>query len=970
MKLLKSVVLWSNFLFLLAFATEAQIPFFKMHKPTSGGSQAKVELIYEDANSLLWFGSQEGLLLYDGIDFYPFIKADTTSNHVTAIYRAKNDVLWVGYEDGSIYFLKNKNLIPWQPEEGIPKVAIKGFGEDLENRFWIATYGEGIYYQENNRLYNIATEDGLLANDIYYLLIDQKGKIWVGTDGGVNIIYFTNGKKKLEQLTKEDGLRDDIVRSLLEDRNGKIWMGFYDHGFTCYDPVSRVFNNPVADWSLGVVTSLTLFENNEIWIGTDSEGLWKYSFFDQKLTPVSTEENLIGGKIYDLHRDIEGNIWVLSNTHGICSANRQFEFVKTSVGNIQTILADQHNQLWLGTNAGLFLHHLDSNGYSHFTQHLKEISLNVISLYEDNYQNLWVGTFGDGVYCYQPKSKKLRHISEADGLTNNSVLSIDGINGHAWLATLGGVTQFDITDDIQVATPQIRNFNEANGLGTNFIYKVFIDQQKRTWFATDGQGISVLENGQLTNYPYAIHQHPDKDHPDTTELKAVYSIAEDQQGHIWLSTAKEGIFEFDGEHFHHLTLKEGIRDLAITSLIADKKGEILIVHPSGVDLLTPTTRHLIYYGEEVGIKNLDPNLNAVCEDQQGNIWIANAEGLIRFTPLEEDLEIHPRTRINEVSAFLEPIDFQTVSTFSPNQNNLVFNYIGLWYTDPQTVKYRYKLDGWDRDWIIARDRQTTYSNLPPGKYSFKISSTENDAFADEPVVEYSFEILSPIWQRWWFVLLFSIILFLLFYWYQRSRDQRLQRVNVLEKEKIESQFAALKSQINPHFLFNSFNTLITIIEENPDVAVEYVEKLSDFYRSMMQYRDQEVISLQEEVILVRNYCFLLEKRFGKNLTLNLKLNGDPVFIAPLSLQLLVENAIKHNVISKSKPLTIDVAMENGEYITVTNNLQRKIGLEPSTRFGLHSLQKQYELLSNKKILVEKSETHFKVSLPIINHNQS
>ncbi|MCB9040652.1 MAG: histidine kinase [Lewinellaceae bacterium] len=156
----------------------------------------------------------------------------------------------------------------------------------------------------------------------------------------------------------------------------------------------------------------------------------------------------------------------------------------------------------------------------------------------------------------------------------------------------------------------------------------------------------------------------------------------------------------------------------------------------------------------------------------------------------------------------------------------------------------------------------------------------------------------------------------------------------------------MKSQINPHFLFNSFNTLITIIEENPEIAVEFVEKLSDFYRSILQYREMEVISLREEVVLVQNYAFLLKKRFGDSLSLTVHHNEEQAYIAPLTLQILVENAVKHNIISKSRPLNIEICA-GGEYITVRNNLQKKIAMELSTGFGLQSIVNRYALLVDR-----------------------
>jgi LytS/YehU family sensor histidine kinase len=202
----------------------------------------------------------------------------------------------------------------------------------------------------------------------------------------------------------------------------------------------------------------------------------------------------------------------------------------------------------------------------------------------------------------------------------------------------------------------------------------------------------------------------------------------------------------------------------------------------------------------------------------------------------------------------------------------------------------------------------------------------------------------------------------------KAREKRSERQALHKRDIIESQLSALKAQINPHFLFNSFNTLITIIDENPmrtEVAVEYVEKLSDFYRSILQYREQESISLEEEWELVHNYIYLLEKRYGHNLRLHIAPPPADGFILPLTLQMLVENAVKHNIISEKYPLDLYITADQDGYITVRNNLQPKSRPEPSTQFGLDSIVRRYQLLTDRKVIIEKHQQSFIVRIPVI-----
>jgi ligand-binding sensor domain-containing protein len=921
---------------------------------------ARVEMVYQDRSGLVWFGSHKGLFRYDGQEFLLMQKNDSTSQRVRAIFQDKKMQRWVGYHDGTIYKLQAKGLVQWMPDEGTPRVPITGIAEDGEGQLWFSTYGEGAYCFDGVRLYNFNTDDGLLGNDVYVMAKGPDGRIWLGTDGGISICSFAKGKKIVENLTREDGLPDEIVHELLPDQQGNIWVGNYDKGICRYLPKERRFDFPLKDWSGGIVNHLALFEQKELWIGTDGQGIWRYNLQDGSLRPATDFEK---SKVYDLMKDTEGNVWAVTNTGGVRLANRQFEYLPTAFKNIQAVVASRDGCLWGGTPDGLFCQ--KSNG--EVQPWLQDWELNVISLHADQFENIWIGTFDKGVFCLDPKTGRLRQLTEKDGITNNSILSIDGTNGYIWLATLSGVTEVDNSlGRIFTALPPIRRFGKQDGLAANFIYKVFVDRRKRTWFCTDGQGISLLENGRIKNYQSYTAVDATTGKEVEWQLKAVYSMAEDQHGHIWISTATEGIFEFDGKSFKRLAVKEGIRDLAITSLVSDANGQLVVVHPSGIDLLTPETHHLIYYDEEIGLKDIDPTLNASCSDQFGNVWIGVKNGFFKYTPLNEPLEIHPKTHLYNVMVSYQSVDFQKVGSFSHGQNNFYFEFFGLWYTDPASVRYRYRLMGYDTNWVSTKDRQAAFASLPPGKYRFEVTSTENDAWSDEPVVSYEFNISPPFWRRWWFVLGCFAMVGAAFYGYQKTREERLKRVALLEKEKVESELAALKAQINPHFLFNSFNTLIAVIEEDPKAAVEYVENMSDFYRTMLQLRDKPLISLEQEVDLAENFGYLLRRRYGDAFILEVNPNCNrDVNVVPLTLQILVENAVKHNVIAKSKPLKVQVSMGEDGNLVVKNNLQPKLQPAQGTGFGLDSLCRRYELLTGKQVIIEKTETEFKVSVPTI-----
>lgn len=200
----------------------------------------------------------------------------------------------------------------------------------------------------------------------------------------------------------------------------------------------------------------------------------------------------------------------------------------------------------------------------------------------------------------------------------------------------------------------------------------------------------------------------------------------------------------------------------------------------------------------------------------------------------------------------------------------------------------------------------------------------------------------------------------LFNWKQEAiNTEKLQR------ENLSARYENLKSQVNPHFLFNSLNALTNLVYEDQDKAVKFIKQLSDVYRYVLDTRDREVVTLEEELKFLQSYIFLQQIRFGNKLKIDIHLNGTKSFVAPLSLQILVENAIKHNEVSEEKPLHIKLYADD-EYLIVENNLQRKIaGHDGSSKLGLDNIRKRYEYLSARKVCVEENESKFIVHIPCI-----
>ncbi|MFZ4057809.1 MAG: sensor histidine kinase, partial [Ferruginibacter sp.] len=267
----------------------------------------------------------------------------------------------------------------------------------------------------------------------------------------------------------------------------------------------------------------------------------------------------------------------------------------------------------------------------------------------------------------------------------------------------------------------------------------------------------------------------------------------------------------------------------------------------------------------------------------------------------------------------------------------------------------------------AQDRSKTFPRLAPGRYTFRVRSALSNNFDGASEAAYTFTIDKPFWKKWWFILLTIGAISGLLYWYVHKREQDLRKVERLQQEKIQFQFQVLRNQVNPHFLFNSFNTLISTIEENPTVAVDYVEHLSDFFRNIVNYRDKDVITLNEELELLQTYYYLQQKRFGNNLQLNINLTDTEkraIKIPPLTLQLLMENAVKHNAVSRDTPLLVKVYSDD-QYIVIENNINVRTSKQVGAGMGLQNIISRYNLLCNGKVAIKHTEQYFSVSLPAI-----
>ncbi|HMP30375.1 MAG TPA: histidine kinase, partial [Saprospiraceae bacterium] len=256
---------------------------------------------------------------------------------------------------------------------------------------------------------------------------------------------------------------------------------------------------------------------------------------------------------------------------------------------------------------------------------------------------------------------------------------------------------------------------------------------------------------------------------------------------------------------------------------------------------------------------------------------------------------------------------------------------------------------------------------------FKVKTCSTDKLWESEEIQLKITILTPFYKSWWFLLFMAAILLSLIYITLMMRIRAVRNINtlksktqLLEKEKTIVMYENLKQHLNPHFLFNSLTSLSSLIRIDPKLAVDFLDKISKIYRYILINKDIETVSLKSELDFVEMYIQLQKTRFEDGLIINKEISESFLHrkIVPVTLQNLIENAIKHNTLSSEEPLIIDMYIED-DYIIVSNNLQRKKYVETSNKQGQSSMLSLYKFLSPRPMIIEISQDKYIVKIPLI-----
>jgi len=775
-----------------------------------GLSNNRVWSIIEDKNGNIWFGTDDGgVSKYDGKSFTNFTeKEGLINNTVLSILQDKNGSLWFG-TNGGVSKYDGKSFTHFTEKEGLINNSVLSILEDKKGNLWFGT-GSGVSKYDGKSFTNITEKEGLINNTVLSILQDINGSFWFGTNGGVS----NYDGKLFMNFTEKEGLSNNKVYYIFQDINAALWFGTGGGG------VSKL-----------------MFKPSDRYNGKSSSNC------TGSFTHYTENEGLCNNIVYHILQDKNNNLWFGTNVGVSKYGGKTFTHFTWREGlnnnKVLSILKDRTGNLWFGTFGG-GVSKYDGKSFTHFTQKEGLSNNNVFSIIQDKTGNLWFGTDGGGVSKYD--GKYFTHYTTKEGLSNNKVYCIlqDKI-GNLWFGTYGGgVSKYD--------GKSFTLYTQKEGLCNNFVLSLCHDNNGNIWIGTDGGGVSKLIPDKTEKYMgKTIPISSSKPHfinftkKEGLSNNYILCILQDKNNNIWFGTGGGGVSKYDGKSFTYFTEKEGLSNNHVLSILQDKNDNLWFGTRFGLSKLktgnmilksnNPELSLFNNYEYEDGFLGTGCTRGAICQDNTGIIWIGTNDRLTAYHPEGDQADtVPPNIQITGIELFNEKINWSNLLSSSSiglnrfgvkdtsiilgngvlvtdfcfdltskwngmpqnlslkyNNNYLTFTFIGITHKQSTKVKYKYQLEGLDKNWsAITLRNEASYGNLSPGKYSFKIKAVNGEGHWSKESV-YSFSIRPPWWKTGWFRICMTLFIFtsliFLYRWRIASLLKRQKRLEHIVKEK-------------------------------------------------------------------------------------------------------------------------------------------------------------------------------------------
>jgi ligand-binding sensor domain-containing protein/signal transduction histidine kinase len=823
--------------FLLAgysFYTHAQVLDFGFDHISVGQGLSNVAVItiVRDQQGFMWFGTLDGLCRYDGYEVTVFRHHGGNANSISdnVIWSLCVDGqanLWVGTYGGGLnkYDRARERFVRYKHDPAdsgtISSNSIRAICEDGSGVLWVGTYGGGLNWLNSTtgefRRFSPATasDNNLSRSDIRTIKEDLSGNLWIGTrDSG---LYIVNHERSCVVRFVADpanprSIPNNSIGSICQGTEGTVWIGTAQ-GLARSDGKPGEFTrlpfvSPATDNN---ISALCETDDRTLLIGTFSGGLIELdtrtatirTVVHQPANPSSLSDN----SIRTIFKDVTGAIWIGTSNGGVNKINserKHFELFahdqakpgSLGKGELWSVIMDHDGTLWVGTSAGgLNKLNRESGTFTQFAHDPSDpYSLaddRVAAICEDRVGNLWVGTRGGLDKMLRSSGRFIHYKHDPQNLSSLSRNEISAIyedrSGTLWVGTWeGGLNKFD-RESSRFAR-YVQNATTPHSLSNNRVTIIVEDSSGTLWIGTEGGGLCELPTSERNDGKFIRHRN---DPVDTTSLSndRVYGLFVGGPRHLWVGTAS-GLNRFDMEtrRFTRFFASSGFVSDYIRAIVGDNRGNLWLSTTRGLVRFTPSSGEVRNYDARNGLQG-DEFSDAWFKSADGRIFVGGAHGLSVFHPDSiRDNALPPAIVLTGSNVFEKPavldsaVGAISTITLSYWQDFFSFSFAALDYTNPAKNRYKYRMEGFDRDWVDAGTRRyASYTNLDPGGYVFRVTGSNSDGIWNESGVSLAIVITPPFWETWWFrILALAFLLGILaaIYNYRVSKLLEMERMRI------------------------------------------------------------------------------------------------------------------------------------------------------------------------------------------------
>lgn len=850
------------------FTLSAQRNNFQVYSIEQGLPQATIYCIAQDGNGYLWLGTEGGgLCRFDGVNFKTFSKKEGfTGDIVRSLLFDKKGRLWAGTKDeGLILYdgLKFKNI---NKKNGFAGTTVLSVTEDKDGNIWAGTDDGGVnkvteVAKDSFKVQVIDERKGLSNNSVFNIHQDKAGHLWLATFGGLNIITPEKDTFKIDQLRGDREIPSDFILSIGEDNTGTLWFGMLDEGVFSIAPPKQP--NKKDFWAELLSRKITVFNRdhgfatkkvwnifksskNEMWFASAENGIIRNRVAslnkpaEFNLEHYTDKEGLPGNQILCVFEDNEENIWIGTNSEGLCKyMGDKFSHYREKDGLLNNIVQgidqDSLGNFWLATAGGLARMNFDKNTpqFNNYTTHDGLVGNNVLSISAGKTAtnpNIWAAISDAGIVKYN--GKQFTNLSNIQDLLDNSVYSIlVDKSGKVWCGTKEGISLYDGVKflNMDMATLMISD-KDVNA--------IIQDRKGNIWFGTGGGLARYSGNGEITTY----------DEEEGLVHKNAKALTEGADGNIWIGTNNGGLYMFDVQAQGKIKIKFVANDSllgsnSIKSLVFQDDKNLIVGTDRGFSKITFGENWKINsvknYNATDGFTGVECNDNAIYKDKKNNIWIGTVKGLTCYNPSADRIHQNsPQTHITAVKLFYNDVDWKTkTDSVAPwfnlpfnlnlpySENHLLFQFSAISLDNPQKIKYRYQLEGLEKDWSpVTTQTERDYPGLAPGTYTFKVMAVgANGVWNSEPTT-FTFTISPPWYRTVWFYIICAVLFVVIVYAYIKFREHKLQLEKKILEEKVLERTAEVVKQKE------ELEQQKEIIEEkNKDItdSINYAKRIQD-----------------------------------------------------------------------------------------------------------------------------------------------